>query len=340
MSAIIPNYDQKSKGKLPKWLDREALSKAASEEVTTRNNIMTKTASETGNRIISFYGCSCGKKWSADHPHFAKQIKTASVEGAKKVTLTCPVCANNVFALNQVGRNNNQHTVQHSAAFAGDGETDLSKKATYNTFVDRHVVTKVLQALQNHGSKMGMTLARARYLTGEHVKEAGFDYPILGKIEAAIEWIYGKNQKHTVTANVSIDAAGKFTLPTVFKDANHKEYPFTKEAVEQIERHVKPKSMPPQRRKTDIPMFRPIDISRFRAVASKDGGSEDNVVEADGVSKIISADLNADRFDPKVPAEADKNQSPSAESDEKIDEEKKEEKFASIDSLVDELIGG
>jgi hypothetical protein len=267
MTLIMPPRQNQSKGEMPGWLDVSQISAASVKEVQERKNNMQKTASKV-NTVVTHYGCSCGKRFSKDNPAFTQQITLAKNAGASSVDLTCPGCGSLVFPLDTLQQTSTNKDSRFSAEYA-DGNTDLTKKATYNTFVDRHVMFRAVEELQTYAMRNGMPMARARYIKSEHVKEAGFQYPILNNIEAEIEMRYGKNQKGYVTAVVSIDAAGTFKMPKVFKTADQKEHPFEKEYIVALMKDVSPKLMPPQRRKTDVPIFRQPDPSRFRTVASK-----------------------------------------------------------------------
>jgi len=295
MSVIPPNRVEVAPNQIP-WLNMQKVSRASAPQVLANKNTMAKTASASVDKIVHSYGCRCGKKWSADNAAFASQVNLAKRAGEKSVDLACPSCGEDVFPLNSIQRASSKDESRSAAIFAAKNTNLQTTSSTYNTFIDRHVVFKATQALQNYASKMGMHMPRAKYIQGVHTKEAGFDTPIITSFSAEIEWQYGRNQKMRVMANVGIDAAGKIKMPKVFKTADHQEHPFDKDYVIAMQKEVSPKMMGDTRRKTDLPQYRKTDPSRFRAVAAFGDESIDDpmgVPDADAeLEAVVEANLH------------------------------------------------
>ena len=267
MSVIPPNRVEAASNQVP-WLNMQKVAMASAPQVLANKSAMDKTASASTNKIVHSYGCRCGKKWSADNAAFTSQVNLAKRAGEKSVDLSCPSCGENVFPLGSIQRASSKDESRSAAIFAAKDTNLQTTSSTYNTFIDRHVVFKATQALQNYASSMGMHMPRVKYLQGVHTKEAGFDIPIITSFSAEIEWQYGRNQKMRVMANVGIDAAGKIKMPKVFKTADFQEHPFDKDYVISMQKNVSPKLMGDTRRKTDLQQYRKTDPSRFRAVAA------------------------------------------------------------------------
>lgn len=310
-NLIFVKDENKVSQEMPGWLNTSEIAAAGRKELGTLKKFATKADKKIEN-IVTHYGCNCGKRYSKDHPAFSSQINLAKVAGKDSVDLTCPACGGKVYALESINRvrYNNTMGSKYADEYVVIGkDQNLSKEAsgTYNTFIDRHVVLRALNALQGYASKNGMCMARARYIKGTHTKEAGFDFPIITKVSAEIAWVYGRKQTRTVTAEIGINAAGDFIYPKVFTTAEHKEYPFVKEAVKQVENTVSPREFVDNRRKTDTPTYRKPDPTRFRM-----------------------ASLNVDEMNPKDDKDKDDDK----------DEDKHEDKHDIIASLISKATFG
>lgn len=160
-------------------------------------------------------------------------------------------------------------------------ENTIKKTSTYNTFFDRAVQYRALQALENFAAKMGFTAARAKYGKGE--RDSLSTIANLNSIEATIEYMVGPKQRRYAYATVQIDPAGKIVLPRIFKTADGKEYPFEKETIKElVESSTFSPLRPVFKQKTMVPTYRKPDVTNFQQVVASKVTSEslaDELVE-------------------------------------------------------------
>lgn len=274
MARIIPPAKENLKPDYPKWFNPQLIAEAgrkSKEEI----NKLTKKADAPKRVIASYFCVDCNKVIQASNSAFIKQATQArKLNTAFKPE--CPNCGNEVtpYQIIEAGKLvSNIHSINQERKV--DLKEDLSKEASskgvYNTFIDQRIVMKVAESLGKWASKKGMTGCRARYLRGEHRKEAGSDTSILNNIECNLEWMYGRNQKGNATTKVAIDLAGNYEMPKVFKVASGMEYPFEEQYVRQLEREPILFDSMSSLKKSDTPTYRRPDPSRFRAHASKEG---------------------------------------------------------------------
>jgi DNA-directed RNA polymerase subunit RPC12/RpoP len=290
MTRIVPPSSENYKRKLPNWMNPKAVIEA-SKSFIGKVASMTKEASKPEEIIASYICPNCNKSFQSSHTDFIKQATIAS-KNKVEFKPTCPNCGKEVIAdkkipiMNRVSnlqtltnekrvdlRDSHNHSIGVSLGKIGSFnkiaalEKEASGKGTYNTYVDRHIMYRAVDELGKYARKSGMTNARARYLRSEHVKEAGADIQTLNNIECVLEWVFGRNQKGYATSTISIDSGGKFVFPTIFKVASGKEFPFTERSIRSIEREPVMFNSYPSRKKSDVPTFKKVDPSNFRAAS-------------------------------------------------------------------------
>jgi len=269
MSRIVPPVKAIPKSEIPKWMDVNKVNKIGK---TFQNKVRGLVKQATKEElIISSYLCSqCHKVYQAGSKLLEKQI-LASKKANVECKLTCSDCGSDLIVHSTVPNISHSSNLQ---TLNTEVRVDLKKEAashgTYNTFIDRTIHYKVIQKLADYARDKGMTAAVVGYLRGEHVKESSSDTSMLNNIECKIEWMYGRKQKGFATAMVKIDEAGKIEFPRVFKVQSGMEYPFEEKYIRRLEREPVMFQQSPNRKKTDIPTYRPHDPTQFR-VASKKG---------------------------------------------------------------------
>lgn len=272
MNRIVPEKSNPN-NQLPSWIKPEELIQAGR---TSQPNQITKEASV--DQIVTSYACSsCGKIVNASSDIIKSQMTTQKYAGKSTFDFSCPKCSGILSPYKTVGQ---VSSIDNAYASQVEVKRDLEKESsTYNTYVDRHLVYKAIDSLQNYAHKMGMFGARVRYLNSEHTKQAGQAYPMLNNINCEIEWMYGRNQKAKVEASIEIDQAGKYKFPRVFKFGSV-EYPFEKESVQKMQKEVRFDQLgtPPQ--KSSTPTFKKPDVSRFRQASLKKKAYEEDLYSA------------------------------------------------------------
>lgn len=272
MNRIVPEKSNPN-NQLPSWIKPEELIQAGR---TSQPNQITKEASV--DQIVTSYACSsCGKIVNASSDIIKSQMTTQKYAGKSTFDFSCPKCSGILSPYKTVGQ---VSSIDNAYASQVEVKRDLEKESsTYNTYVDRHLVYKAIDSLQNYAHKMGMFGARVRYLNSEHTKQAGQAYPMLNNINCEIEWMYGRNQKAKVEASIEIDQAGKYKFPRVFKFGSV-EYPFEKESVQKMQKEVRFDQLgtPPQ--KSSTPTFKKPDVSRFRQASLKKKADGETIVTA------------------------------------------------------------
>ena len=250
-------------------MDASAIITAGKKETESYSQVLQKIASQKPEKSIISYSCvSCSKVYHIDHPSLISQANLAQ-NSKKTLTYTCPKCGSSLEPYHKVDSNVNIHA---SNVYAQQTEKreDLEKtSSTYNTFSDMHFSLRALEEMNKFATKMGMLGARTRYIRSEHTKIAGQDYPTLNTIDCEIEWLYGRKQKARVYASLSRDIAGKYIYPEVFSLPDGSQHPFTKEYIQDMERHSSFHEMMIRKpKKSDTPTFRKPDITRFRSFGS------------------------------------------------------------------------
>jgi len=292
MPRIIPPVKFNLKPDYPEWMNPGIVANAGKKNREEINKL-TKKALVQSKVTASYFCIDCNKVTQASNNAFIKQATQAH-----KLNIAfkpeCPSCGEEVQPYRVVEASkviSNTHSenierrvdLQRVSSDACEEDCNCeeemdktsslqrqaSSKGVYNTFIDQKIVYKVIESLGKYANKHGMTGCRARYLKGEHRKEAGSDTSILNNIECNLEWMYGRNQKGNATAKASIDLAGKITLPKVFKVASGMEYPFEEKYIRQIEREPNLFDSIPSLKKSDTITFRKPDPTRFHAYASK-----------------------------------------------------------------------
>jgi hypothetical protein len=213
-------------------------------------------------QVIASYNCiQCNKMYFADNMFLQAQANLSKRKG-EEFKPTCPQCGNALVGSKTVPQLNPRDKTLY--ANQSEKNVDLAKKGSYNTFMDRLLVSKAMDALQKYASKQGMLMPVARYKNAEHKKQAGQEYPTLNNFDFEIEFYTGPKTKQRVFASISFDQAGQFKLPRIFKDASGKEYPFEKEYVDAIVKKGEFERVEPDaRKKSDQLKYRPQDPSNF-----------------------------------------------------------------------------
>jgi hypothetical protein len=194
------------------------------------------------------------------------QQKTLAKKSNKEFKPYCPNCGNELKVYKETGLKQNVSNLQ---SINESKVVDvLRKEGTYNTFVDRRIVYETIEKLARYASKLGMTGCVARYIKSEHAKGSSNKLSTFDEIECSLEWMYGRKQKGRATASVKIDPAGKFEFPRVFKVASGMEYPFEEKYIRMLEKDAHMFQSLPKRKKSDIPIYRKADPSRFRVTGS------------------------------------------------------------------------
>ena len=270
MARIVYNEQKRDKSNAPNWVDVEGLNKASAEEAKRNEEMLSKIASNKEQVVISWANAGTGKVYSSSNRRLQDQERIAKAAG-KTVKLTDPDTGEELVPYKTALLPVKAETLNHSDAdLRPEGIITESSRYT-NTYVDRHVQYKALEALQTYAAKMGMPIVRARYLRGEYSqkKVASGDMMTFNDIHTEIEWTYGRNQKGRIFCKASIDPAGKIGMPKVFKTASGDTFEFNEDNIKALEKDstfremmtIKPK-------KTDMPTFRRPDISRFHSVSS------------------------------------------------------------------------
>jgi len=267
MARVIPNFINEREITLPSWLDPYAIVEAAKgkESGQVSEDRLQKTASvqTTDTKVISYSCATCRKIYPLEAAALKSQANLAKRSNIE-VNYTCPKCSSVLVpykSIRMIGQVDNRHSDNVAV------EKDLQKEASTNSYVDKLVILKSLSALSKFASKMGMHGATAHYKRADHITLAGQEYPIANNIECDLQWSYGQRQTGRATATISVDVAGNFVFPTVFKIGN-KEIPFTKEAVKDAEKTVDFRHPLQSRRQTDQPHYRPSDPSRANVVTA------------------------------------------------------------------------
>ena len=295
MTRVIPPQQTSRPSQAPAWFDAQKVVAAANAEVQLKQQTMQKTASEAPAAVVASYGCvKCHKTWGVDHPALAKQA-TLAVNAGTTPAYVCPDCGSKIEPYSSVERLTSDQEIRSGDEFVTSKDIQHTASGTYNTFVDRHIPYKALNALENFAVKQGMTQARARYLRSEHTRIAGQQYPTLNAIDAVIEWRFGKNQKLNVTAKVEIQPDGNFKLPKVFTTSDGKVVAFEKDVIKEFEKSADYRHEPQMpHRKSDQPIYKRQDPSNFRAMASQQDGSTDALVASladETLKKKVTADV-------------------------------------------------
>jgi len=271
MARIIPNYDVNTRKTTPNWINPKEIITAGKGDLKKIKGL-TKTASQPTKIIVSYLCTPCNKVFQSSHMDFIKQATIARKHNEPFEPI-CPKCGNKVIPYKDTvlkeTTSNLQSLNQEKNVNLLDKEA--SAKGMYNTFVDRRVVYAASEKLGKFARKNGMTACTARYLKSEYTKEAGNDVSTFNKIDCSLEWLYGKNQKGRAMATVKIDPAGKFEFPKVFKVASGMEYPFEEKYVRKLEKEPAMFQSMPTRKKSDIPVYRKHDPTRFRVAGMKVG---------------------------------------------------------------------
>lgn len=276
MARIEFNPQNREKSTAPEWINPEALNKASAEEAKRTEEMLSKIESNQNEIVVSWSNPGNGHIYQASDSRLLEQARIAKAAG-KEVSFTDPNTGEALTPYKKVllpVKTSNLKQSSHELRVEG-----IEKEAGYNnTFVDRQVVYKVLEALQVHAAKNGLTLPRARYIKGEYnqSKTAFGALQTFASILTEIEWHYGRNQKGRIFCKASVDPAGKIEMPKVFKIASGDEFEFSQDNIKALEKdstfremmNIKPK-------KTDVPTFRRPDISRFMATASMNKESND-----------------------------------------------------------------
>jgi len=265
MNRIIPQVNQ-SKKVLPPWMDPKELVSVSKKELDDRGKGMAIKKIASNDIITYSFACgNCKKTFYKDSNELQSQENLQKRAGVKEIKYNCPICSSDLTPYNSTLK---LSAVSNAYANQTEVRKDLVKEAsTYNTYVDRHLVFKSLNALQDFASKQGMWGARARYLTGDHIKEAGQEFPLLNNFNCELEWKYGRQQTARVTASIGIDQAGRFKMPRVFKTIDGKEWPFEKESVLKVEKEIPLYQPELPRKKTDLPTYKKPDISNFNVTS-------------------------------------------------------------------------
>ena len=303
MTRIIP-HQTVSKVVIPSWLNAQELVNVSREELERNNQFRKEASSHTPSTIVAQYACpTCQKVIGADNAELGVQEDLAK-RASQAFKPTCPVCQSSLIPYksvptSSVGTQRQGDMTQKDTDFA-------HREGTYNTYVDRHMVYKAVNALQDYASQNGMQLAHVRYLKAEHTKQAGQEYPMLNNIECEIQWKTTPKVSHTVTATIGIDQAGMAKMPTMMTLADKQTVvPFTKESVQAIGEKYEFDHMPEMKHKrTDMATYKSPDISRFRAMASQTSNDTSSLVDElveSSKKKVSGIDKEADAMTPGVP---------------------------------------
>jgi hypothetical protein len=289
MTRIVPPITNSAKANhgVPEWLNTAEIIKAAYHETQKSHNLASKLSSTSLNKNIVSYACgACSKVFTVDNTNLKAQANLA-INSGKTVEYTCPKCGNFLHPYGTITAGIN---LDPNVVYANQTEKKVNLQSTssetYNTFADMHFVLKAVQELSSFASKNGMLMARARYLKGKHIKQAGQAYPVLNDLECELTWVYGRNQKARVTASIGYDIAGKFIYPKVFATPDGQQHPFEKEAIAELERVPHFTQVMRAPKKTDIPSFRRPDITRFRAFAAMEEDCDIEQYKADNADKL------------------------------------------------------
>lgn len=266
MARVIPHYKVDTRKSIPAWMNVGEVVKRGNENKLPP----IKKQSSKGNIVVSYFCAPCNKVFLSSNQDIMKQ-STLSHKQNKKFEPHCPKCGNLIQPNKVVEKVSKVSNLQ---SISQEKRVDLldktaGAKGTYNTFVDRRLIYGILEKLSRYASKLGMTGCVPRYLKSEHIKEAGNDLSTLNNVECSLEWMYGRKQKGRATAVVKVDRAGNLELPKVFKVSSGMEYPFEERYVRQLEREPSLFQSLPQRKKSDIPVYRKPDPTRFRVASKK-----------------------------------------------------------------------
>jgi hypothetical protein len=301
MTRIIPQKNV-SKVVVPSWLNAQELINASQDQVERNQAFQKNASSQTTTMVVAQYACpSCRKVIGSDAPELKVQEDLAK-RASKTFAPQCSTCQTPLAPYKSVPTSSVQGTQRQ-----GDMTQDLTHKSgTYNTYVDRHMVYRAVNALQNYASQNGMQLAHVRYLKAEHTKQAGQEYPMLNNIECEIQWKTTPKVSHTVTATISIDQAGMAKMPLMMTLSDKQTVvPFTKESVQAIGEKYEFDHMPEMKRKrTDQATYKHPDISRFHALASQEPTDTSSIVDElveSSKKKVEGIEKIADAMVPGVP---------------------------------------
>lgn len=273
-NRIVPQNNKQIKN-LPSWLKVDEILEAS--KASKQAGIQKIAAKEQSSIAISYACSSCSKVFSVDHPELVKQANLAK-RANTDIAYTCPNCGNGMTPYKTTTSLCKRDEIRYADQIEVKKDMEKIASGSYNTYTDRHIQYRAINALEDFATKQGMTAVRARYLRSEHTKQAGQEYPMLNAIACELEWMYGKKQKARVEAFIGIDPAGKFKFPKIFKTADGTEYPFEKEVIQSLEKSADREVFERKMKRTDTSTFKRPDVSRFRAVASLNEVSDDEKI--------------------------------------------------------------
>jgi len=164
----------------------------------------------------------------------------------------------------------NMHVQSESTETRIDSrERNIHPSYMVDSTINRHLQYKALQALADFASECGAYGARAKYLTGKNASMEGKHFQGYREVTAELSWVVGPRLRKNVVASVCIDVGGKFVMPKIFKTADGIEHPFTKESFADILKNMefeRPNRQDVNKKRSDNPVFKKPDPSRFRAI--------------------------------------------------------------------------
>jgi hypothetical protein len=233
---ILQPAGKTTNNNVPNWLDTTAVIAVSKSSLDLQNDMMQKIASQDHPMTIVSYLCgTCKKTYYVNHPKLVVQANLATRAG-NQVQYVCPECSFELTPYSSTIKMAEAPTHKYEGLIEKRSNLQAESSGTIDTYVDRHIVFKALEAMKSYASKLGMSMANPRYINAVHKTEAGQQYPILNDINCEIDWVYGRKQTGRAFATISIDQAGTFKFPKVFKVADGREYPFEKEYVEALEK--------------------------------------------------------------------------------------------------------
>jgi len=246
----------------PKWFNIKQLVESAKSSISKKESAGIKKTAAT-NIVTVSYRDSKGHVIQATDPIIVSQL----AKGKDLIDSYGGKLVPHKQIKTYVKPENTHIQAEASEKRISEKERQIHPSYLVDSTMNRHIQYKALQALTDYAASFGMWGVRARYLNGKNASMAGKNFQGYREITAELSWPIGPRLRQYVVASVGVDVGGKFVMPKIFKTADGVEHSFTKEAVGDLlkgKEFTKPSR--DVRKRSDIPVFRKPDPTRFQAV--------------------------------------------------------------------------
>lgn len=225
MRLIPQNNENPKKGKLniPSWFNSKDLKTKAENEAKANADIKVSFPNDNKTIVIS-YRCDACLKSYAD-ANLDPQKKLAAKNGQNYIT--CPQC-------------NGALRVERTAIVPNKRMSGVNTRDVYqvkpgripNSWIDKAVYGRMVSQLEKFCDQMGIDNKQVRFQRGIRTTSGGITGP--KSAEFSIDFFDEANTRNRIYAEVGITPEGHFVPPTTFHVASGREYPFTKESLDEI----------------------------------------------------------------------------------------------------------